>query len=84
MDKVTPEQLEELEIELSEYPEWKSQITVDLMIDTLADIPEELYGILMRIIRQKKYNIREEQGERYHEDRYEDLKYQALEPEEPE
>jgi len=81
--KTNQSQLEELEIELSEHQEWKSQILIDLKIKTLTDIPEEVYDTLMRIIRQKKYNERyEDEIEHYYASRYEDHKYECLEPEE--
>lgn len=58
MEKINQFQLEELHIELADMPNFKEELLVSLKISSLADIPEELFSILIRIIRQKKYNDR--------------------------
>lgn len=53
-DVVTREQLDELEYELSEYPDLADEIMTKMQIQSLADLPKIKYAISMKRIREIK------------------------------
>jgi hypothetical protein len=51
---ITKEQLEEVEYELSEYPDIASQVLDGLKLQSLADMPKAKYSVAMKRIREIK------------------------------
>ena len=53
-DTITREQLDEMEYELSEYPDIADQVLNGLQIQSLADCPKSKYQVSMTRIREIK------------------------------
>jgi len=53
-EAITKEQLEEVEYELSEYPDIASQVLDGLKLQSLADMPKAKYSVAMKRIREIK------------------------------
>ncbi len=53
-EAITKEQLEEVEYELSEYPDIATQVLEGLKIQSIADIPKAKYSVAIRRIREIK------------------------------
>ena len=53
-EPITKDQLEELELELSEYPDIAEEVLKKMEIQSLADLPKSAFGTSIRRVRQLK------------------------------